>query len=904
MAAMMAGSLTGAEQPQGLRVAVSPRGRVHVEQGDGGWDAPARVRRAFEKGTAAGIVHLATEELQAALPAEWDFLRGVGRRYFTALSRQAGAAGEGIPEVALPGAEELAFWAMGAPPLLGQEYLNGEVLQRLWGEVEAEVRGEIAQHGGAAAAWLREKHPVWRLVGRVTFHLAENKRDPARPFAFMATYTQRVSSSGQVQHSPLKNALEEHALAKDRQALVSLLTPVQRAAEKSAWAKELVESRRLYEAQKWTATDAYHFLREVPTLEESGIVVRVPDWWKRKNPSRPMVSVRIGEGAPSRVGVDALLDFQVETMLDGETLTAEELRALRTGESGLVRVKGQWVEFDKAKFEEALTHWKNAERLAKEGMTFAESMRLLAGMPPEGGAAAAAETAARQWTGITPGAYLDKTLQGLRSPEAEAPPAGLRATLRPYQAAGVRWLGFVTGLGLGGCLADDMGLGKTVQVLGLLLKLREAGARKPSLLVVPTSLIANWTAEREKFAPDLRIHVAHPSAEGGTAVPRAEALSACDAVITSYGMLSRLEWLAKQEWGMVILDEAQAIKNAGSKQARAVKELRAGARVAMTGTPIENRLGDLWSLFDFLNPGLLGGAKAFERYVKGLAREEQASYAPLRALVGPYILRRLKTDRRIIADLPEKTEVQAWCGLSVKQAALYQEAVKALKRELENADGVQRRGIILASLMRFKQICNHPSHWLGDGMWAARDSGKFERLQALCEEMAQRQEKVLVFTQFREMTEPLAAVLREIFGREGLVLHGATAVGKRREMVEGFARDEGPPFFVLSLKAGGVGLNLTAASQVIHFDRWWNPAVENQATDRAFRIGQKKNVLVHKFVCRGTVEERIDALIADKRELAADMLDSGGGAAVKLTEMGTQELLRFVALDIDKAGGG
>jgi SNF2 family DNA or RNA helicase len=372
-----------------------------------------------------------------------------------------------------------------------------------------------------------------------------------------------------------------------------------------------------------------------------------------------------------------------------------------------------------------------------------------------------------------------------------------------------------------------------------------------------------------------------------------------DLLITSYGMASRLEWIREASWNLVILDEAQAIKNSGTRQSRTVKAIKASARIALTGTPVENRLSDLWSLFDFINPGLLGGAKAFGQLVKSMAPPEGSGYAPLRRLVQPYILRRLKTDKSIISDLPDKTEVNAFCSLSREQAALYEQSVKELAETIRTVAGIQRRGVVLAYLMRFKQICNHPSQWLGDGAFDPQRSGKFDRLRELCEELAERQEKVLVFTQFREITDPLAEYLRTIFGRPGLVLHGGTAVSQRKHVVDSFQRDDGPPFFVLSIKAGGTGLNLTAASHVINFDRWWNPAVENQATDRAFRIGQKRNVMVHKFVCRGTVEEKINALIAEKVGLSREILD--GGAETMLTEMSDKDLLRLVSLDIRRA---
>jgi non-specific serine/threonine protein kinase len=373
-------------------------------------------------------------------------------------------------------------------------------------------------------------------------------------------------------------------------------------------------------------------------------------------------------------------------------------------------------------------------------------------------------------------------------------------------------------------------------------------------------------------------------------------LDRLDLVITSYGSLLRLPWIESHSWDLAILDEAQAIKNPNTRQTKAVKKLRTRARIALTGTPVENRLGDLWSIFDFINPGLLGSAKEFTRYSKRLADQPHNPFGPLRDLIRPYLLRRLKTDRRVISDLPDKTEMRAFCLLSRRQAVLYQEAVDELSRQIRHAEGVQRRGLVLAFLTRFKQICNHPSQWLGDGLWAEEESGKWTRLRELAEVIASRQEKVLVFTQFREVTGPLSDFLGTVFGRSGLVLHGGTPVGQRRQLVRQFQEDESVPFFILSLKAGGSGLNLTAATHVIHFDRWWNPAVENQATDRAFRIGQKRNVMVHKFVCQGTIEEKVDQLISDKTSLSKELLE--GGAELNLTEWSDEELIRLVSLDL------
>ena len=421
--------------------------------------------------------------------------------------------------------------------------------------------------------------------------------------------------------------------------------------------------------------------------------------------------------------------------------------------------------------------------------------------------------------------------------------------------------------------------------------------------MLPASLLANWKAEIQRFAPTLKAVFIHPSETdkatlAALARKPGKGLTKTDVVLTTYGMLPRQKWLLEMEWWLVILDEAQAIKNPSTRQTKTVKQLKANARIALTGTPVENRLSDLWSLFDFLCPGLLGSTARFKKFVKILEAREHDRYAPLRNLVQPYVLRRLKTDKSIISDLPDKTEMKAFCGLTKKQAAMYAKSVAELAVALEGLDGIKRRGLVLAYLMRFKQICNHPSQFLGDGAYKPDDSGKFDRLVTICEEIKSRQEKVLVFTQFREMTEPIAAFLSDVFGQEGLVLHGGTAVKKRRTLIDRFQKEDGPPFFVLSLKAGGTGLNLTAASHVVHFDRWWNPAVENQATDRAFRIGQHRNVVVHKFICQGTVEEKIDALIEEKTNLADDILKAG--AESLLTEMSDEELLNIVALDVDR----
>jgi non-specific serine/threonine protein kinase len=895
-------------------LALSPGGHLLVEADEQtepklSAAAAARLTEAFTESGARGLEFLASEFLQEPLPPTFVFWRGLARQYFTALCHNPNLDNAATLTVPKPGESDWIAMAETAPPMKGLEYLSGTVLARLWDELDGHTRAAIGRTTGGAVAYLKSCNPLWNGVGRVTFHLAENKRNPAYPFAFLATYTNRVSEQGKVQHLPLGRALEEYAGAKNRAALAALLSPVQQAAGQSRVARQLLDSRAIFHPQVWRPDQAFAFLKEIPLFEQSGLVVRIPDWWRAGRPPRPRVNVRIGEAKGNLFGKDSLLDFQVNVSLDGESLSESELKAILQSTSGLTLLKGKWVEVDKDKLQQVLEHWKKVQSAAgPDGLPLLEGLRLLSGFQPGEADEPEAEAARAEWSSMTAGTQLKKLLDEMQQPEVSSesdPGQDLRAELRPYQRQGAHWLWFMNKLGLGACLADDMGLGKTIQVISLLLTLkrkRAAAAGVPSLLIVPASLIANWKSEIERFAPSLQVFYAHPSeCPAGELAGAVKSLAGNDLVITSYSMAVRWGWLKETIWNVVILDEAQAIKNAGARQSRAVKELRCRHRVALSGTPIENRLSDLWSLFDFLCPGLLGGAGDFATFVKSRSREDQNQFAPLRRLVRPYILRRLKTDKRVISDLPDKTEMTAFCPLTRRQAALYQQSVNELAERLDapEVEGIQRRGLILAFLTRFKQICNHPSQWLGDGTYAPADSGKFHRLRELCEEIASKQEKVLVFTQYREVTDPLARHLESVFGQAGVVLHGGTPVSKRKELVDAFQRDGGPPFFVLSLKAGGTGLNLTAASHVIHFDRWWNPAVENQATDRAFRIGQKRNVMVHKFTCRGTLEERIHDIITGKSALAEDIL--GEGAERLMTEMNNSELLRFVALDIKAA---
>ncbi|MDR3299349.1 MAG: DEAD/DEAH box helicase [Candidatus Accumulibacter sp.] len=825
-------------------------------------------------------------ERAAHLSPSMSFLKKLAERFAhevshdgdLALTRRAGRAD----------AQALAELLQETPYAVGVEFVDEAWLRNVWWQLSEIFDAEFAAFSGTPEDYFRSKNPALNAVGRVFFHLVEHKTE-SYPFAFLATY----STSGKkdaVAHLPLKNALIENK--GDQGKLLSLLATVSKAAERSEFISGLTESGELFSPLGFTAADAYTFLREMPLYEECGIVCRMPDWWKRRAGARTILS--IGGKKPAAFGIEALLRFDPAIYIDDVEVSREEAEEILAMSAGLSFIKGKWVELDREKLQAALSAFDEAGRM--QGMSFAEAMRLQMGL---------SDASARFGDGVevTHGEWLNAVRSRLMNPsgvDGLIPGKDFHAQLRAYQQTGLNWLGSMKELGFGALLADDMGLGKTVQVLALLDALRE---RRPkgskvrgikSLLVVPASLLPNWRSETEKFAPRLKISVAHPVSREGS---RAFSLDDADVFITTYGMVPRLEALAEPIWDLLILDEAQAIKNHGSQQTKAVKNLRAATRIAMTGTPVENRLSDLWSIFDFLNRGLLGTSKEFSDFAKKLA-ENGNGYGKLRETVGPFILRRLKTDKTILSDLPDKVEMRAFASLTKKQAVLYEALVKDMAAALQNRDiaSIARRGLVLAGITKFKQICNHPDQYLGQGAFDARHGGKFEVLAEICQTIREKRERVLVFTQFKEIVQPLADFLATIFGRRGQILHGGTPVAKRGELVKTFNGDDYVPFMVLSLKAGGVGLNLTAANHVVHFDRWWNPAVENQATDRAFRIGQRKNVMVHKFVTTGTIEEKIDNMLEEKRKLADEIVSASAGEKW-ITEMSNSELMNLFALE-------
>lgn len=647
------------------------------------------------------------------------------------------------------------------------------------------------------------------------------------------------------------------------------------------------------EAADLETQQAYKFLKEsAPLLSESGFGVLIPPWWNKgaaktqlgiKLNVKPKREPKIGKGIFT---FDSIINYNWQLSLGGETISEEEFVHLSSLKEPLVRIRGQWVELKKDEIDAAIKFFRSKN---SGEMTLSEAMKLSIGHDDS-------------QTGLPIAGFeahgklssLFEQLSGHKGIKQIKQPGSFIGELRPYQVKGFSWLAFLRQYGLGACLADDMGLGKTIQLLALLLKDKEEGIDMPTLLICPTSVVGNWQREAKKFAPSLRVLVHH-----GINRRKKEFLENVqdyDLVISTYALTHRDEdVLARVEWNGVVLDEAQNIKNSSTKQSQAVRQLKAGYRVALTGTPVENRLSELWSIMEFLNPGYLGSAAGFRR-VFSLPIErynDKEAGLRLRSIVTPFVLRRLKADSSIIKDLPDKIEIKEHCNLTREQATLYEAVVKDMLRKIEESEGIERKGAVLSALMRLKQVCNHPAHFLGDGSSLSERSGKLNRITEMLEEVLAEGDSVLIFTQFAEMGRMLMAHFQKVFGQEVLFLHGGVNQKQRDQMVMRFSENNCPRIFILSLKAGGVGLNLTRANHVFHFDRWWNPAVENQATDRAFRIGQTKNVLVHKFICDGTLEERIDEMIEVKKELAENIIGTGEGW---LTEMTTQQLKELFTL--------
>ncbi|MFO0861374.1 MAG: DEAD/DEAH box helicase [Phycisphaerales bacterium] len=817
-----------------------------------------------------------------------------------------------------PGSDLHVAWLRG---LLGPE--NGVSASMVRGqELARRVRqwvGGLEERGASSA---------WRLLLKLNEPMPEEGEEDA--LWALSFHLQSVDRPGLIVDAPDLWALTGDSMTIEGKRIDSpqelLLGELGRASRIYNRLEKALEDSEPASVELSTR-QAYQFLREFsPVLQEQGFGVLTPEWWDsplaklgvRLRLDSDSMSDVMGQGSsgssaaggPS-LGMGALVRYRWEIALGDTTLSLSEFEKLAARKSPLVKVNGRWIE---VRPEDVQSAMKFVRENPGGEMKVADALRIAYGSDPRDTGVQITGLEATGWV-----AALMNAEAATRQLEMIRPPERFHATLRPYQVRGVSWMAFLERIGLGLCLADDMGLGKTIQLLALLAFEREqlnarnaslppgtpAPAVQPTLLVVPMSVVGNWIHETARFCPELKVLV-HHGADRLNEDAFVERARQSDMVVTTYSLAHRdKDLLTKVQWGRLVLDEAQYIKNPGAKQSQAVRSIAAERRVALTGTPVENRLSELWSIMDFLNPGYLGSAGGFrQRFAVGIERyRDRAKLEQLKGLVKPFILRRLKSDPTVVADLPEKVESKEYCPLTSEQATLYEQCVQRMLAEVERSEGIQRRGLVLSALIKLKQICNHPTQLLKD--WqdgsltppSAERSGKCIRLLEMLEEVLAEGDQAIVFTQFRQMGNLLGAMLRHHLDREVLFLHGGTSQKERVQLVEDFQKADGKnPILLISLKAGGVGLNLTAASHVFHFDRWWNPAVENQATDRAYRIGQTRTVQVHKFVVRGTLEERIDQMIESKTELAENIIGSGERW---LTELDTTQLRELLTLRND-----
>ncbi|MFA6777837.1 MAG: DEAD/DEAH box helicase, partial [Bacilli bacterium] len=751
--------------------------------------------------------------------------------------------------------------------VIGNNYLNSDVINNLVNSFNREINIMLQKYGSIDNMF-RHYNYQYSKVGRIIFNLVLNKNDDY-PFAFMATYQNENKTI-----VPLKHALIEYK--DDNKALLKLLSTISKVSNKSKFINEMVEDKSVYLPLKFSVEKAYNFLNEIELYEECGVQCRIPDFWKKKNRK---VKASINVGGVEGINIVDLLNINSLIKIGDVKLTLKEAKKLLEQTEGLAFIKGKWVEVDHNKLKQVLKALDDAtEKLDLDNLTIIDALRLE--LNPD-------KLTSKENTGlieVTNGEYLDNILSNLIFPEKikQNIKTGnkFKASLRTYQQNGLNWLEYMKKLKLGSCLADDMGLGKTIQILALLSN----RLTEKTLIIVPASLITNWTKEFNKFLPDVQVNVLHPFFEKNNTYKN-------KIYITTYNLLEKYDFILEDTFDNLIIDEAQNIKNSNTKQSINVRKIKSKYKLALTGTPVENRLSDLYSIFDYLNPGLLGTLSEFKKIIVTL--EENQDMEKLKNIISPFILRRLKTDKKIINDLPDKFEIKKYINLTDKQKILYEELVQDLTKQLINPEVKNSNKIILPSIIKFKQICNHPAQFLDNKNYEIKDSGKFILLKEICETIKSNREKVLIFTQFKEIIPHINAVLENIFGN-GLVIDGSTSVKKRGEYVDSFNNDNSVKYMILSLKAGGVGLNLTSANHVIHFDRWWNPAVENQATDRAYRIGQNKNVNVYKFITSGTIEEKINIMLESKEKLANEVITSGESW---IGEMNKSELLNLFKLE-------
>lgn len=756
------------------------------------------------------------------------------------------------------------------PFVIGKEFITNEWIDNVFNKINEIFYQEINNYNGSLSEYFISKKKNVLIPSRIYFHLVENKRNSEYPFAFLATYTSIKDNV--VKSFPLKNALEEYKNNSNKlRQLISNITSV---SESSTFIKEMIDSGEIFYPLNFTEEDAYLFLKEINIYESNGIICRIPNWWATRNETSK-VRIDLSEKLQEGLGLlssGVILSIVPKLYYNGVAITKEEILKLLTENEGLALIKGKWIENNHDKLNQLL---KNYEFYSKDGTSLSEVLQIMSGIKTDDMVKTVPLDFNRDdWVNNV----INRVFEKVNIDNVSKQFIG---KLRPYQFDGFKWLYGMSKLGFGVCLADDMGLGKTIEVLSYLANISEEG-KSNELLIVPASLIENWKREIKKFFPTMDYFVLR----GDKNVINGKTNAFL--TITTYQSAVKSKYIDTIEWDNIILDEAQAIKNYDTLTSIKIKGLKSKMRIALTGTPIENNLLNLWSIYDFINPGLLGERSKFKKFTerKDFSVED---FQNLKKIISPFLLRRLKTDKSIITDLPDKFENNIIINPSKEQIVLYKRRVDILKEDMSNSMGeFEAKGKVLNAILSLKQICNHPSQYLGNDEYKLEDSGKFIQLKNICESIYEKREKVLIFTQFKEIIPALNKLLKDIFKTEGFCIDGNTSLKNRDKYVYEF-QNSNIPYMILSVKTAGVGLNLTAAQNVIHFDRWWNPAVENQATDRAFRIGQNKNVSVFKFVTANTVEEVIDEMITIKQKIADDYINSVDGDI--FSKMSADELL-------------
>lgn len=757
------------------------------------------------------------------------------------------------------------------PYIIGSENICKKWLIDLFNKLNEIFYDEINDFDGSTSEYFQKRNRNIQIPSRIYFHLVENTKSNDYPFAFLATYT--ALKDNRIVYYPLKYALEE--FKNDKKRLNKLISSITDVSKDSSFIKKLVDKGEIFHPLNFSEEDAFTFLKELVIYENNGIVCRIPNWWVTRDSSNK-ISIDLQEKIQEGMGFMnpyAIITLAPSMIYNGIEITKAEIMQLLNQNEGLAHIKGKWIENNHQKLEELL---ENYEYYSQDGTSLSEILQIISGIKEsECNNQIVIEFARKDWLKQ----FINKQFFSVNE---NVIGSNFKGKLRPYQFDAFKWLYGMNKLNFGVCLADDMGLGKTIEVLSFLDKYKEENG-KNVLLIIPASLIENWKHEIKKFTPELDYFVL----KGNKNITNGKTNSFL--TITTYQTAAKSDYLDTINWDLIILDEAQAIKNYETITTRKIKSLKTRMRIALTGTPIENNLLNLWSIFDFINPGLLGTRKQFKEFSKTLETDVE-QFKNLKVLIEPFILRRLKSDKSIINDLPEKIETDVYINLTKNQIILYKNRIDELEKQMNaSKTEFEAKGKVLNAIMSLKQICNHPSQYLGKMDYQLEESGKFVELKNICENIFEKREKVLVFTQFKEIIPALNNILKDIFKIEGYCIDGDTTLSVRDKYVNSFQNDD-IPYMILSVKTGGVGLNLTAAQNVIHFDRWWNPAVEDQATDRTYRIGQKENVSVFKFITADTIEEIINEMLKVKKDLADKYINSVDDNV--MNKLSSQEILK------------